>query len=95
MPENLTIQTVGEHRYLVRTQQDEDAVEILVRASPTMVARLTQGGADEIRVIEATIAYLTDRQRADDLPPQIDLDEMAAAYEGFEGDLQRQLNGPA
>jgi hypothetical protein len=56
-----------------------------------VIARLTTDESDETRIIEATAAYLIARQRADDLPPQLDLDDVAAAYDGFEDDLRRQL----
>jgi hypothetical protein len=62
-----------------------------VNASPAVIARLTTEETDEARIIQATAAYLIARQRADDLPPQLDLDDVAAAYEGFEADLRRQL----
>lgn len=88
------IETLGEHRYLVRAWQDDDPVEILVRATPEVVARLTHDEAAEIRVVEGTAAYLMARQRADDLPPQLDLDDIVAAYDGFEDDLRRYLDNP-
>ena len=86
------VETLGEHRYLVRARQGEDTVEIRVHASPDVIARLTTDESDETRIIEATAAYLIARQRADDLPPQLDLDDVVAAYEGFEDDLREQFN---
>ena len=58
-------------------------IEIRVHASPDVVARLAADETDENRIIEATAAYLIARQRADDLPPQLDLDDVAAAYDGY------------
>ena len=92
MLEHFTIETLGEHRYLVRAQQGEEPVEILVRASPTVIARLAPREADESRVIEETLAFLVARQRADDLPPQLDVDEILATYEDFEDDLRGRLH---
>jgi hypothetical protein len=48
---------------------------------------------DETRIIEATVAYLVQRQRADDLPANLDLDDVAAAYDDYVDDIQMQL-GP-
>ena len=85
------VETIGEHRYLVRVRQGEDVIEIQVDATPDVIARLVTDQIDESRIVEATAAYLIARQRADDLPPQLDLDDVAAAYEGFEADLRRQF----
>lgn len=87
------VETIGPHRYLVRARQGEDVVEIEVYATPSVIARLCRGESDEVRIIEAAAAYLLARQRADDLPAQLDLDDVAAAYEGFEDDLRRRLTG--
>lgn len=91
------VETLGGHRYLVRARQGEDTIEIQVHASPSVIARLATDHTDEIRIIEATAAYLIARQRADDLPPQLDLDDVAAAYEEFEDDLRQRFadDGPA
>ncbi|HET8570325.1 MAG TPA: hypothetical protein VFN14_00350 [Candidatus Limnocylindria bacterium] len=85
------VEAIGEHRYLVRVRQGEDVIEIRIDATPDMIARLANDEIDESRVIEAAAAYLIARQRADDLPPQLDLDDVAAAYEGFEDDLRQQI----
>jgi hypothetical protein len=91
MLEQPQVEPLGEHHYLVRVHQGEDVIEIRVDATPDVIARLVNAETDEIRVVEATAAYLIARQRADDLPPQLDLEDVAAAYEGFEDELRRQL----
>ena len=85
------IEAAGEHDYLVRVRQGDDIVEIRVHATPSVIARLIGDETDETRVVEATAAYLIARQRADDLPPQLDLDDVIAASEGFEDDLRGQF----
>ena len=97
MPEQPHVEAIGEHRYVVRARQGEEIVEVLIHATPSVIARLSHDESDEVRIIQATAAYLIARQRADDLPPQLDLDDVAAAYGGFENDLRRQLavDGPA
>ena len=57
-----------------------------------MVAQI---GDDEQRVVEATAAYLIARQNAEDLPEQVDLDAVAAAYDDYVEDLHRQLTPPS
>ena len=63
-----------------------------VHADPAVVAQI---GDDEQRVVEATAAYLIARQSAEDLPEQVDLDAVAAAYDGYVEDLHRQLTPPS
>ena len=87
------LEALGDHDYLVRFQQeDEDTVVVLVHADPDVVAQIAD---DEQRVVEATAAYLVARQSADDLPEQVDLDTVAAAYDGYVEDLQHQLTPPS
>ena len=86
------LEALGDHDYLVRFQQDGDTVVVRVHADPAVVAQI---GDDEQRVVEATAAYLIARQNADDLPEQVDLDTVAAAYDGYVADLHRQLTPPA
>ena len=73
------LEALGDHDYLVRFQQDGDTVVVRVHADPAVVAHI---GDDEQRVVEATAAYLIARQNAEDLPEQVDLDAVAAAYDG-------------
>jgi hypothetical protein len=94
MSDQPQVESLGDHHYLVRTRHGEDIVEIQIRATPAVIARLTSDESDETRIIEATAAYLIARQRADELPPQLDLDDVAAAYAGFEDALRGQLRDP-
>jgi hypothetical protein len=86
------IEALGDHDYLVRFAQDEDAVVVRVHADPAVVAQIAE---DEQRVVEATAAYLIARQSPDDLPEEVDLDAVAAAYAGYVEDLHRQLTPPS
>ena len=86
------LEALGDHDYLVRFQQDELTVVVRVHADPAVVKRV---GDDEQRVVEATAAYLIARQGAEDLPEQVDLDAVAAAYDGYVEDLHRQLTPPS
>jgi hypothetical protein len=86
------IEALGDHDYLVRFAQDEVTVVVRVHADPAVVAQIAD---DEQRVVEATAAYLIARQSADDLPEHVDLDTVAAAYDGYVADLHRQLTPPS
>ena len=86
------VEALGDHDYLVRLQQGEDTVVLRVHADPAVVERIAD---EEQRVVEATAAYLIARQSVDELPEQVDLDDVAAAYDGYVEDLQRQLTPPS
>jgi hypothetical protein len=86
------LEALGDHEYLVRFQQDQDTVVVRMHADPAVVAQIA---GDEQRVVEATAAYLIARQSAEDLPEQVDLDTVAAAYDGYVADLHRQLTPPS
>ena len=77
------IETNGDHVYLIRLSVDEEVVEVTLQADPEIISRLAVEGVDERRIVEATTAYLIRRQRADDLPPSLDLADVAAAYDDW------------
>ncbi len=93
MGEEPTVEVLGDHAYVLHLQDSEGgAVEIQVYASPDVLDRLrTVNTTDEQQAVEATIAYLIARQRAEDLPPFLDLDDVAAAYEGYLDDVRGRL----
>lgn len=89
-----TLESLGDHDYLLRFGQADDTLDpvvVRVYADPTVVAQIA---ADEPRVVAATAEYLIARQSAEDLPAQIDLDEVAAAYDDFVAELHRRLSAP-
>jgi len=88
------IESLGDHDYLVHVTQDGDLVTIRMRATPEVVARIGGPGADETRIITATMAFLTARQRPDDLPGQLDLEDIIAAYDDYLDDLHNQIGNP-
>jgi Holliday junction resolvase-like predicted endonuclease len=91
MADQPQVEALGDHDYLILVRQGEDIVEVRVHATPAVINRITSVETDETRIIEATAAYLIARQRADDLPAVLDLDDVAAAYEGYIDDISRQL----
>jgi hypothetical protein len=86
------VEALGDHNFLIRVREGEDTIEIRVHASPGVVQRMAVVDADENRIVEATAAYLIQRQRADDLPATLDLDDVAAAYDGYIDDIHTQLS---
>lgn len=88
------IEALGDHDYLVRVAQGEELVTVRMRATPEVVARIAGPDADETCVVAATIAYLMARQSPDELPEQLDLDDIIAAYDGYLDDLHDQIGNP-
>ena len=88
------VESLGDHDYLVRVCQGENTTEIRMHASSSVVHRIgvADTDPDEARIIEATAAYLIQRQRSDDLPISLDLDDVAAAYDGYVADVHMQLS---
>ena len=89
------IESTGDHRYLIRLRVNEETVEVIFTADPETVSRLAVEGADEWRIVKETTAYLIRRQRPDDLPPSLDLADVAAAYEDWFDDMRTALREPA
>lgn len=87
------IEALDDHEFVLHLQDPEGgAVEIHLYASPDVLARLgVLNRPDEHQVVEATTAYLLARQRADELPPFIELDDVAAAYGQYMRDLKDLL----
>ncbi|PZH16000.1 hypothetical protein C1I97_07230 [Streptomyces sp. NTH33] len=80
MPEQFQIEPMGDHDYLVHVRYSGGVIESRFQASPAVVDELDAAEADEQRVIEETALYLAERQPVMDLPPMVDLDDVAAAY---------------
>ncbi len=93
IPATPVIEPFGDHEYLVHIEEDEEIVTIRMRADPTLVAEIGGPDADESRVVAATVGYLTARQRADELPQALDLQDVAAAYDGYVDQLRGELRG--
>ena len=69
----------------------EEQVEIRIQASTDVVQRLGLREVDETRIVEATAGFLLDRQLAVDLPPTLDLDDVAAGYDDYLSELELRL----
>lgn len=90
--QTVNIEPLGDHDYLVNVRAEEDIVTLRVRADPAVVTSIGGSDTDESQVVAATIAYLTERQPAVDLPADLDLQDVAAAYDGYIEQLHEQLS---
>jgi hypothetical protein len=91
MTDQLHVEPLGGHDYLIRAREGEEQVEIRIQASADVVQRLGLRGVDEARIVEATAAFLIERQLAVDLPPTLDLDDVAAGYDNYLSELELRL----
>lgn len=85
------IQEMAVHEYLVRVSEGDDVIEIRLHTSPAVLTRIGGGDTAEPLIVEATMSYLMARQRADDLPTELDLDDVASADEGYVEDIRHRL----
>ena len=72
---------MDDQRYLVSATSDDDDVQIVVAITPEVRKWGHRRGYDEQSVVEAAIAYLIARQRVDELPAKLFLEDVAAAPE--------------
>ena len=86
------VEEFRDHYYLVRGEVDGDAVETRFLADPAALDALGVGSSPAANVVRATVAFLLQRQRLDELPPQADLEDVAAAYPDFEDALRAALD---
>lgn len=82
---------LGDHYYLAHFSDSDDIVDIRLHASRIVLERLAVTSADEARGVKATAAHLVQRQRANDLPTSLDLDDVAAAYGDYIDEIHRRL----
>lgn len=93
-PEKIEVEPLGEHDYLVRAHHSAGVVESRFRASANVLEQIGAGEGQEQRVIEYSAAYLLARQPVIDLPPMIDLDDLAAAFDDYLTRLRKEITGP-
>jgi hypothetical protein len=95
MSEQIEVEHVGDHDYLVRARGGGQVVESRFRATSDVLTHLGASAADEQRVVEQAATYLMERQPLIDLPPLVDLDDLAAAFEDFPAWLSERMTGTA
>jgi len=86
------ITAVGDHHYAITLREGEDVVQLVVYADPATVTLIASDRLDERRLVENTLTFLLQRQRADDLPPVLDLADVAAGYDAWSSEMSAKLN---
>lgn len=93
--DEVQIDALGAHHYAITVREGEDLVQINLHADPATVALIATDQFDERRLVEETLRYLVRRQRADDLPPALDLADVAAGYDTWIDEMRGQMNAGA
>jgi hypothetical protein len=86
------IEDLGDHRFLVSVAAGDGLVEVQLDVDPAVLERIGLAVPDERRIVSAAMDFLLERQQADDLPSRVDLDEVAAVYDGFVDDIRGRID---
>lgn len=76
----IRVEPLGDHEHLVRVREGAAEAETRIRATDGVLDLPQITGADETRIVHETVAFLVERQPVIDIPPMIDLDDLADAY---------------
>ena len=91
MTTELRVERADQHDYLITVADVDGDVGFRLRVTPAAVAQLGLRPDQEAQTAAATAAYLIGRQPVIDLPSEVDLDDVIAAYEDFPGQLAALL----
>jgi hypothetical protein len=83
MTTSIEIETQGEHQYVVRLRDDDEACETWFNITPAIVERLRIGGETEEHVVRRTADFLVARQGVADFPDIVELEDVIATYDDF------------
>ncbi|MFB7469856.1 hypothetical protein [Kitasatospora sp. NPDC056184] len=95
MAVEIQVEPLGDHEHLVRVREGAAEAETRIRVTDGVLGLPQITGADETRIVHETMAFLVERQPVIDIPPMIDLDDLADAYgTPYLDDLGRRLTTP-
>lgn len=66
-------------------------MQIDIYASPEFMERLGVRRGTETDVVAQVLEFLLEHQSIDQLPPQLDLEEVSAAYDGVEDQVRDRI----
>ncbi|NLG21902.1 MAG: hypothetical protein GX555_10815 [Actinomycetales bacterium] len=91
MQRDWTVEDLGTHTFLVHGTEHGDRVDVEVGLDPSFIDGLGLSGVPDEHIVDATVAYLLEHQRLDELPAEVDLEVVAAAYDDFADRLRTGL----
>jgi hypothetical protein len=83
MGTSIQIESQGEHQYVVRLRDDDEACETWFNITPAVLDQVRVGGEDEERVVRRTAEFLIARQDVADFPDIVELEDVIATYDDF------------
>ena len=83
MTTSIEIETQGEHQYVVRLRDDDEACETWFNITPALLDQIRVGDEDEERVVRRTAEFLVARQGVADFPDIVELEDVIATYDDF------------
>ncbi len=90
-----TIEALGPDTYLVHGTEHGDQVDVQVLVDADIVEQAGLTNVPQERIVQATMTFLVEHQRLDELPAEVELLTVAAAYENFVTQLRSRLAGEA
>jgi hypothetical protein len=89
--EQFDIEADGEHAYLIQVHDADDEITIELRLDERAARDLEVEGTQEGQVAAAAVRYLLARQEAFDLPSELDMEDIMAAYPDFTEVIRREV----
>ena len=83
MATSIDIETQGDHQYVVRLQDDDEAAESWFTITADLMERLRKDGEDEEHFVRRTAEFLVQRQGVADFPDIVDLEDVIATYDDY------------
>jgi hypothetical protein len=83
MTTSIEIETQGDHQYVVRLRDDDEACETWFNITPALLDQIRVGDEDEERVVRRTAEFLVARQGVADFPDIVELEDVIATYDDF------------
>lgn len=89
--EQFDIEADGEHTYLIHVHDVDDEITIALRLGEDAARNLGIEERQDGQVAAVTIHYLLARQEAFDLPVELDIEDIIAAYPDFADVIRREV----
>jgi hypothetical protein len=83
MGTSIEIETQGEHQYVVRLRDDDEASETWFNITPALLDQVRVGEENEELVVRRTAEFLLAHQGVADFPDIVELEDVIATYDGF------------
>jgi hypothetical protein len=83
MLDSMTIESQGDHEYVVRLNGDGEVVESWFRFTPELLAQMQLGDVDEETLVRRTVEFLLKHQSVPDFPTVVELEDVIATYDDY------------